>query len=198
MRLATPVKPFPEHLLPKTSAVTLADLVVMSLLCEGPRHGYELWAELERRQVEKWASISKPQVYYSLRKLAAAKHISSARDDDAAQGPERRVYKPTESGRRMLSDALAQARWSTQRPPDPFLTWMVLSWQARPRDFTAQIARRRKFLEQQLAEDRAALAAVIGETSPTSDAALVVRLGIKQFETELAWLDEVATRHRPG
>src|SRR5690242_8214246 len=52
--------------MPKATAVTLADLVVLSLLCEGPRHGYELWAELERRQVEKWASISKPQVYYSL------------------------------------------------------------------------------------------------------------------------------------
>jgi DNA-binding PadR family transcriptional regulator len=170
----------------------------MSLLCEGPRHGYELWAELERRQVEKWASISKPQVYYSLRKLAAAKHIVSSRDDDESQGPERRVYRPTESGRRMLSDALAQARWSTQRPPDPFLTWMVLSWQARPRDFTTQVARRRKFLEEQLAEDRAALAAVIEETSASSDAALVVTLGIKQFELELAWLDTVAARHRPG
>jgi DNA-binding PadR family transcriptional regulator len=157
-----------------------------------------LWSELERRQVEKWASISKPQVYYSLRKLAAAKHITSARDDDGSQGPERRVYKPTESGRRTLADALAQSRWSTQRPPDPFLTWMVLAWQARPRDFAAQIARRRKFLEQQLAEDRAALAAVIAETSPTSDAALVVRLGIKQFETELAWLDDVGARQRPG
>ena len=193
-----PVKPRLERLLPKVSAVTLADLVVMSLLCEGPRHGYELWAELERRQVEKWASISKPQVYYSLRKLAAAKHILSARDDDGSQGPERRVYKPSESGRRMLADALAQARWATQRPPDPFLTWMVLSWQARPRDFTTQIARRRKFLAQQLAEDRAALAAVIEETSSTSDAALVVRLGIRQFELELAWLEEVGARHRPG
>jgi DNA-binding PadR family transcriptional regulator len=184
--------------MPKAAAVTLADLVVLSLLCEGPRHGYELWAELERRQVEKWASISKPQVYYSLRKLAAGKHIVPARDDDGSQGPERRIYRPSESGRRMLADSLAQARWATERPPDPFLTWMVLSWQARPRDFAAQIARRRKFLEQQLEEDRAALDAVIAETSPTSDAAFVVRLGIKQFETELAWLDEVAARQRPG
>ena len=67
-----------------------------------------------------------------------------------------------------------------------------------PRDFSAQIARRRKFLEQQLEEDRAALDAVIAETSPTSDAALVVRLGIKQFELELGWLADVAARHRPG
>ena len=106
----------------RPAGVTLADLVVLSMLSEGPMHGYELWAELERRQVEKWASISRAQVYYSLRKLADARHIGPARDDDSSLGPERRVYKPSDSGRRLLADSLAQARWASQRPPDPFLT----------------------------------------------------------------------------
>jgi DNA-binding PadR family transcriptional regulator len=181
----------------RTPRVTLADLVVLSMLAERAMHGYELWAELERRQVNKWASISKPQVYYSLRKLAGAGHIVAV-DDDRSLGPERRVYEPGDDGRRLLADSLARARWATQRPPDPFLTWMVLSWQARPRDFATQIARRQKFLEQQLDEDRAALEAVIAETSASSDAAMVVRLGIRQFEIELAWLAEVRARHRPG
>jgi DNA-binding PadR family transcriptional regulator len=184
--------------MPRTAQVTLADLVVLSMLAERPMHGYELWAELERRQVAKWASITKPQVYYSLRKLAEGGHIVTARDGDESLGPERRVYKPGENGRRLLADSLARAQWATQRPPDPFLTWMVLSWQSRPRDFHAQIARRRKFLERQIAEDTEALAAVIEETSPTSDAAMVVRLSIRQFETELAWLDEVEARQRRG
>ena len=178
--------------------VTLADLVVLSMLCERAMHGYELWAELERRQVDKWASISKPQVYYSLRKLADAGHITPAQGDDQSLGPERRVFKPSESGRRLLSDSLARAQWATQRPPDPFATWLVLAWQARPRDIAAQLARRRRFIEQQLAEDRTALDEVIAETSPSSDAAMVVRLSIRQFETELAWLDELEARQRPG
>jgi DNA-binding PadR family transcriptional regulator len=183
--------------MPRRSSVTLADLVVLSMLTENPMHGYELWAELERRQVAKWASITRTQVYYSLRKLEAAAHVEPV-DDTASLGPERRVYKPSDGGRRLLSDQLAQARWATQRPPDPFLTWLVLSWQARPRDFAAQIARRRKFVARQLEEDSAALDAIIAETSPTSDAAMIVRLGIRQFEVELAWLDEVAARQRPG
>lgn len=183
--------------MPRRSSVTLADLVVLSMLTENPMHGYELWAELERRQVAKWASITRTQVYYSLRKLEAAAHVETV-DDTASLGPERRVYKPSDGGRRLLSDQLAQARWATQRPPDPFLTWLVLSWQARPRDFAAQIARRRKFVARQLEEDSAALDAIIAETSPTSDAAMIVRLGIRQFEVELAWLDEVAARQRPG
>ena len=182
----------------RTTTVTLADLVVLSMLCERSMHGYELWAELERRQVEKWASISRPQVYYSLRKLAEAGHLVTERGDDPSLGPERRVFRPSESGRRLLADSLARAQWATQRPPDPFATWLVLAWQARPRDVAAQLTRRRRFLEQQLGEDQAALDEVIAETSPSSDAAMVVRLSIRQFEAELAWSDEVEARQRPG
>ncbi len=184
--------------MPRQPTVTLADLVVLSMLTERPMHGYELWAELERRQVAKWASITRTQVYYSLRKLEGAGHIDTVDDGDESLGPERRVYHPTDGGRRLLSDQLAHAKWAVQRPPDPFLTWLVLSWQARPRDFAAQIARRRKFVAKQIDDDKAALEAIIAETSPTSDAAMIVRLGLRQFEVELAWLDEVAARQRPG
>lgn len=179
-------------------SLTLADLVVLSMLAEGPMHGYELWAELVRRQVQKWAGVSRPQVYYSLNKLDGAGFIAAERSGDPALGPERRVYAPTAAGRDALASELARSDWATQRPPPPFLTWMVLSWQARPGDVRAQLARRRAFLEAQLADDRAALEAVIAETSPTSDAANVVRLSVRLQETELAWLAEVEARHRPG
>jgi DNA-binding PadR family transcriptional regulator len=182
----------------KSADLSAADLVVLSMLAERPMHGYELWAELMRRHVWKWAEISRPQVYYSLKKLQERGHIRVVGDSDPALGPERSVLQPTASGRRMLTNALGRADWATQRPPPPFLTWMVLAWQARSDDFTAQVERRREFLLQQLAEDRAALEAVIAETSETSDAAMVVRLGIRHFETELAWVDEVRARHRPG
>jgi DNA-binding PadR family transcriptional regulator len=178
--------------------LTLADMVVLSMLAERAQHGYELWAELERRQVQEWASISKPQIYYSLNKLEAAGHIEPAAATDAALGPDRRAFGPTSSGRRALADVLARAEWATEEIPSPFVTWMVLSWQARPRDFVIQIGRRRRFLEGKLELTRAALEAVMAETSASSDAAMIVRLAIRRYEVELAWLDEVAARHRPG
>src|SRR5579862_8458213 len=159
-----------------TRDLSVADLVVLSVLAERPMHGYELWAELTRRHVWKWAAISRPQVYYSLNKLQTADYIRPARDRDPALGPERTVLQPTAAGRRMLTESLARSDWATQRPPTPFLTWMVLAWQARSEDFFALLAQRRAFLTAQLAEDRAALEAVIAETSPNSDAAMVVRL----------------------
>ncbi len=173
-------------------------MVVLSMLAERAQHGYELWSELERREVQEWASISKPQIYYSLKKLEAAKHVALAADGDPALGPDRRMFRPTSSGRRALADALARAEWATQEIPSPFVTWMVLSWQARPRDFTAQVERRRRFLLEKLGFERAALESIIDETSASSDAAMIVRLTIRKQEVELAWLDEVRARQRPG
>lgn len=184
--------------MPRTESLTLADLVVLSMLAERPMHGYELWAELERRQVQEWASISKPQVYYSLKKLERAQRIEVGTDNDAALGPDRRVFRPSASGRRALADALARADWATQDIPSPFVTWLVLSWQARPRDFVLQVNRRRRFILGKLELERAALDAIIRETSPSSDAAMIVRLAIRHHEVELAWLDEVEARQRPG
>lgn len=179
-------------------SLTLADIVVLSMLAERAQHGYELWAELERREVQEWASISKPQVYYSLKKLEAAAHIELATDHDASLGPDRRIFRPTSRGRRALADALARAEWATETIPSPFVTWMVLSWQSRPRDFVTQLARRRRYLTEKVEFEKAALDSIIAETSPSSDAAMIVRLAIAQQEVELAWLEEVAKRHRPG
>jgi len=182
----------------RTADLSAPDLVVLIMLAERSMHGYELWAELTRRQVWKWAAISRPQVYYCLKKLQERRYIRPVGDSDPALGPERTILQPTAAGSRRLSDSLARADWATQRPPSPFLTWMVLSWQARPDDFQAQIERRRQFLVEQLNEDRAALEAIISETAPNSDAAAIARLALRQFEAQLEWLDEVQSRQRPG
>src|SRR5260221_3385447 len=152
--------------------LSVADLVVLSMLAERPMHGYELWAELMRRHVWKWAALSRPQVYYSLNKMSRAGYLVAAGDHDVALGPERRVLRPSASGHRALTRSLWRPDWSTQRPPPPFVTWMVLAWQATSKDFVEQVRRRHRFLSEQIEEDRAALAAGIGGASAGSDAAV--------------------------
>jgi len=185
--------------------LTAADLVVLGLLLERPMHGYEVNQELARREVRDWAGVSRPQVYYSLRKLADAGHIGLAPDraagaergsaerGSAEGGPERRVYRVTAAGRRAYAAALARPEWATQRPPPPFVTWLVLATHADPAVRARQLARRRAFLEAEAMRERATLAAILAGTGPTVVvAALVVSLTIRQFEAELAWLGEVA------
>ena len=180
--------------------LTPADLVVLGLLLERPMHGYELNQELELREVRDWAGVSRPQVYYSLRKLAGAGPIGPppdrAADTEHARaegGPERRIYRVTAAGRRAYAAALARPEWATQRPPPPFVTWLVLATHGDPAVRASQLERRRAFLEGEAARERVTLAAIRTNTGPTfTVAALVVSHTIRQFEAELAWLGEVA------
>src|SRR5467141_3819979 len=122
-------------------ALTTPDLVLLSLLAERPMHGYQANLELERREIRDWANLSRPQVYYSLEKLARAGLIRTLETDEPAGGPERSTFETTAKGRAALADALEHEGWATQRERPPFLTWMALSWQARPGVFRSQLKR---------------------------------------------------------
>src|SRR3977135_1869507 len=95
--------------------LTTPDLVLLSLLAEKPMHGYQANAELERREIRDWAGVSRPQVYYSLHKLARLGLIRDARDKEDAAGPERRVLSTSAKGRAALALALAREDWTNQR-----------------------------------------------------------------------------------
>ena len=169
--------------------LTTPDLVLLSLLAEGPRHGYQANAELERREVRDWAGISRPQVYYSIEKLAQLGLVRASENESAAAGPERRVLETTAKGRAALADALEREEWATHRERPPFLTWIALSWQARPRVFRRQIERRRKFLQKELSREKATLRSIEKEVGHRfHEAAWMVGLLIEQFRGELRWL----------
>lgn len=178
-------------------ALTIPNLVVLSLLAERGMHGYEVNLELERRQVRDWAAVSRPQIYYSLDKLARLKLIRSAEDDAAPAGPERRVFSTTAAGGAALADALERQDWTGARDHPAFLTWMALSWLARPGVFKRQVARRREFVEAELAREQATLRAVRQEVGHEfHEAVWMIRLMVQQLRGELRWLDRV--EHEAG
>jgi DNA-binding PadR family transcriptional regulator len=164
----------------------------LSLLCERPRHGYEANAELERRQVGDWAGVSRPQVYYSLEKLRQMGLVAAAKSSEPQAGPERNVLKTTKNGRTALADALEREDWALHRERPPFVTWMAISWRARPGVFRRQVARRRKFLEGELAREESTLSAVKKEAGKSyPEAVWMVSLVVEQFKLELKWLDRI-------
>jgi DNA-binding PadR family transcriptional regulator len=173
----------------KKPAVTTPDLVILSLLAERPMHGYQVNLELERRCVRDWAAISRPQIYYSLEKLAKAGLIRAGLSEDPVAGPDRRVFQTTTKGKYALSDALEREDWTRQRDQPPFLTWVALSWQARPGVFKKQLARRAEFLAREIAREQETLDSILAEVGhPHHEAVWMVTLMIEQFQTELKWL----------
>lgn len=177
----------------KKAGLTVPDLVLLSLLAEQPMHGYQANLELERRQVQDWAGVSRPQVYYSLEKLARLVLIAETGDHEPALGPERRIFSTTAKGRTALTAALERADWTNQRDRPPFLTWMALSWQASPATVLNQLRRRETFLETELVREQETLRAVEEEVGhPFHEAVWMIKLVIEQFRTELSWLRQVA------
>jgi DNA-binding PadR family transcriptional regulator len=177
----------------KKAGLTVPDLVLLSLLAEQPMHGYQANLELERRQVEDWAGVSRPQVYYSLEKLARLGLIAETGDREPALGPERRIFSTTAKGRAALATALEREDWTNRRDRPPFLTWMALSWQASPATIIKQVQRREKFLEAELVRELETLRAVEAEVGHGfHEAVWMIKLVIEQFRTELHWLCLVA------
>ena len=181
----------------KKRELTTPDLVLLSLLAERPMHGYEANLELERRQVRDWAGISRPQVYYSLEKLAAMGLVRAGKSDEPVAGPERSVFMTTARGRAALADALEREEWASTRERPPFLTWIALSWQARPGVFEKQLQRRQKFLEKELVREEATLRAIREEVGHRfHEAVWMVSLVIQQFRTELRWVRKLSREIR--
>ena len=182
-------KPKPHPRRGRKLPLTTPDLVLLSLLAERPMHGYQANLELERREIRDWAAISRPQVYYSLEKLARARLVRNLETDEPAAGPERCTYQTTARGRSALADALEREEWTTQRERPPFLTWIALSWQARVGVFKKQIERRIKFLDHELAREKETLKSILEEVGhPYHEAVWMVSLMIEQFTLELRWL----------
>jgi DNA-binding PadR family transcriptional regulator len=186
-------KPLRQVRAAKRFGLTTPDLVLLSLLAELPMHGYQANLELERREIRDWAGISRPQVYYSLDKLARAGFIRATESVEPAAGPDRSVFETTIKGRRALAEALERKEWATQRERPPFLTWIALSWQAKPGVFRKQIQLRRRFLEHELAREKEILRSILEEVGhPYHEAVWMVGLVIEQFKLELKWLSKLA------
>ena len=176
----------------KGLALTTPDLVLLSLLAERPMHGYQANLELERREIRDWANLSRQQVYYTLEKLARADLVRAAETGEPAGGPERSTFETTAKGKASLAAALEREEWTTQRERPPFLTWLALSWQARPEVVRLQLRRREEFLERELAREMETLESILEEVGhPYHEAVWMVSLMIGQFETERKWLKRV-------
>ena len=86
----------------------------------------------------------------------------------------------------------------TQRPPPPFITWLVLSVQATRPVVARGLAARRRFLEAQIAKERETLRGIRADVGPTiAVAEAVVTFGLQQFELELRWLEKLEALRRP-
>ena len=89
--------------------MTNAELAILSLIAEVPRHGYEIEQIIEARGMREWTEIGFSSIYYLLKKLEKEGLVESELIPTQGRGKARRVYQITAEGNAVLRDATLEA-----------------------------------------------------------------------------------------
>jgi DNA-binding PadR family transcriptional regulator len=89
--------------------MTNAELAILGLVAECPRHGYEIERVIETRGMRDWTDVGFSSIYYILKKLERDGLIESHFEQAAGRGPSRKVYTLTNRGRELRQIAVSKA-----------------------------------------------------------------------------------------
>ena len=87
--------------------MTNAELAILSLIAEQPRHGYEIEQVIEERGMREWTEIGFSSIYYLLKKLQREGLVESELSE-TDRGPARKVFRITEAGEKARHAALLE------------------------------------------------------------------------------------------
>ncbi len=79
------------------------DLVILGLLLEKPKHGYEIIQDVKNRKLDHWANINVASIYNHLASLETQAAVTAA-VEKVGKTPERKVFTITDRGRERLAE----------------------------------------------------------------------------------------------
>jgi len=91
------------------------ELAILTLIAQQPRHGYEIEQVIEERGMRDWTEVGFSSIYYLLKKLEKDNLIEGYVERHVGQGPARKVYRITESGREAVHAGVLEALYVPQR-----------------------------------------------------------------------------------
>ncbi len=134
--------------------MTNAELAILSLVAEQPRHGYQIERVIEERGMREWTEIGFSSIYYLLKKLERQGLIESHLEE-AQRGPARKVYRPTPAGRQALDEGVLAALSVPGRCYPPIQLGLANLPIVPPARATAALRAYRRALAERLAHLRA-------------------------------------------
>jgi DNA-binding PadR family transcriptional regulator len=99
--------------------MTKNELVVLGLLNQQPMHGYQLFHEIEKSNMETWAQVNLASIYNTLDRLKRAKMVE-AKKEKPGKMPEREVFHITSKGKHKLSSLVEKAITDNRMPENNF------------------------------------------------------------------------------
>jgi len=139
--------------------MTDAELAILSLIIETPRHGYEIEQIIEERGMREWTEIGFSSIYYLLKKLEKHGWIEGQVQHEPGPGPARRVYRVTPAGLLAWHDATLELLSEPGTSYRSFLLGLA-NLPGIPRDealsalrqYAARLDERRQRIEQRMQE----------------------------------------------
>lgn len=129
--------------------MTNAELAVLSLVVEAPRHGYEIERVILERGMREWTDVGFSSIYYLLSKMEKRGWVE-AHDEPADKGPSRKVYAASVEGREAFRAASLEAL-TTPHLASPFMLGLANLWGVEPSDALGALREHRDALVERLA-----------------------------------------------
>jgi DNA-binding PadR family transcriptional regulator len=98
-----------------SQSLTNAEVAVLGLIAEQPRHAYQLNQVIEERGMREWTDVAFSSIYYVLNRLEKQGLVSSRKVQEG-HTPPRRVYTLTDEGRAAVQVRVKELLSYPQRP----------------------------------------------------------------------------------
>lgn len=171
----------------ETTELTQAELTVLGLIAERPRHGLDIEQTINDRGLRQWTALAFSSVYYVAKRLEARGLVAS----DPQRSPrQRRVYTVTDTGRAACARAAERAIAELSPLHAPVLIGLANS----PLIADAKV---REALRQRLGlvEERIAAVEHARAGAPSHDSvAAIFDYSLTMLEAERAWTLKTMTR----
>jgi DNA-binding PadR family transcriptional regulator len=171
--------------------MTNAELAILSLIVEAPRHGYEIEQVIEQRGMRNWTEVGFSSIYYLLAKLEERGWILSRTAPAAGRGPARKVYEAQPAGRQAWYQATLAALTGPGQPNSSFLLGLAGLPGIRPQDAVAAL---RQYRRHALARKAEVEAAWQGAGALPFAIEGMFEYSVNVLQTELDWLDRYIPR----
>jgi len=170
------------------------ELVILGLLMEGPRHGYDLRRLIRERGMHEYINLAMSSMYKTLERLEEKGYITSHTERVGAR-PERRVYHITPEGEEYLKGLIRETLNEIRPYYDPLYAALAFAHYIPTEEVIAALERRREHYRgvlQHLKEIEVMLKELeerygVEVFYPQA----IIKAGIKGVSAELEWLDEV-------
>jgi len=100
--------------------MTYAELAILCLVAEKPRHGYEIEQVIEARGMREWTEVGFSSIYYLLKKLEQKGLVIAEIQEHSGTGPVRKVFRVTRDGRSAVKTGILETLAEPARNVSPF------------------------------------------------------------------------------